>query len=98
MQNNDKRPHTPPSLNINALIQKANERYEEIKSIIEPANNGKYLALEVTSGEYSIGNTREEAVSEIKKKYPKTIPLTRKIGEIERASRHLSRSRLQYAI
>lgn len=98
MSDNDKKLNVPPSVSIISLIKKADEMYAELKSTVEPTQNGKYLALDVESGDYAIGDTREEAVSEIKKTHPNVIPLTRRIGELEKASRHISRHRPQYAI
>lgn len=91
-ENDNKKPNIPPSLNISALIKTAEETYTKLKEEIEPSQNGKYIAIEPESGEYFIGDTREEAVAKVKEKYPTRIPLTRRIGELEKASRHIFRN------
>ena len=99
MSEDNKNPNNvPPSLNISSMIKKADEIYEGLKNEIEPAKNGKFIAIEVDSGTYFIAETREEAVNEIKKLYPDKIPLTRRIGELERASRHISRLRYKHVV
>jgi hypothetical protein len=98
MNKDDKKLHVPPILNISAMVKRAEEMYESKKNEIEPVMNGKFIAIEVDSGEHFIADTREEAVTKVKEKYPNKIPLTRKIGEIEKASRHLSYPRRKYAL
>ena len=83
-------PNITPTPNINFLIKKAEEIYLNLKKDTEPSQNGKYIAIEVESGEHFIADTREEAVKASKTKYPDRIPFTRKIGELEKASRHLA--------
>lgn len=98
MSEDSKKPNIPASLSISSMIKKADEIYDGLKSTIEPTQNGKFIAIEVESGKHFIADTREEAVNEIKKEYPDKIPLTRRIGELEKASRHISRHRHQYAV
>lgn len=76
------------SPNAQEVIKKGQEIYESKKTEFESANNGKYIAIEVNSGDYSIGNTREEAVSAARIKYPNVILFVRRIGALEKVARH----------
>lgn len=70
------------------VIKKGHEIYESKKSEFEPAMNGKYIAIEVNSGETFVGDTREEAVTVARTKYSRVILYVRRIGAIEKVARH----------
>lgn len=70
------------------IIKRGHETYESKKAELEPENNGKYITIEVNSGDYFIGNTREEAVSAARIKHPKVILYVRRIGVLEKVARH----------
>lgn len=70
------------------VIKKGNEIYETKKAEFEPANNGKYVTIEVNSGDHFIGDTREEAVAAARVRYPRIILYVRRIGAIEKVARH----------
>lgn len=53
---------------------------EKLKSILEPANNGKFVAIEVISEEHFIGDTILDALQKAKEKYPDRLFHTIKIG------------------
>ncbi|MEK7534100.1 MAG: hypothetical protein AAB600_02070 [Patescibacteria group bacterium] len=75
----------PSTINVQDLLKKGEEIYQqELKSILEPGNNGKYVAIEAQSRKYFLGDTKEEAVAEAKKNFPDKIFVTRRIGEIEK--------------
>ena len=76
----------PPDTQL--VIRKGQEIYDQKKSELEPANNGKYVIIEVNSGDYFIGDTREEAVAAARVKYPSVILFVRRIGTIEKVARH----------
>lgn len=78
--------NVPP--NTQEVLKKGHEIYENKKAELEPENNGKYITIEVDSGDYFIGNTREEAVSAARIKYPKVILYVRRIGVLEKVARH----------
>lgn len=81
-------PMTNITPNTQEVIKKGNEIYEDKKTELEPENNGKYITIEVNSGDYFIGDTREEAVSAARIKYPKIILYVRRIGVLEKVARH----------
>lgn len=81
MQNNI----TPPNINIQELVKAGEEIYQkELRGTLEPADNGKYVAIEVGSREYFVGVTKEEAVSLAKNKFPDKVLYIRRVGEAER--------------
>lgn len=53
---------------------------EKLKAILEPENNGKFVAIEVISGEYFVGDTILGAVELSHKKFPNRLLHTIKIG------------------
>ena len=81
-----------PDVNIpqttQEVIKKGHEIYENKKTEFEPANNGKYVTIEVNSGDSFMGDTREESVATARIKYPRTILYVRRIGTIEKVARH----------
>ena len=54
--------------------------YEEIKSKYEPAQNGKYLAIEVDSKDVYLANSTVEAVELAKKEHPNKVFYIVRIG------------------
>lgn len=89
-------PSTPPT-NVQEIINKGREIYDTLKEQLEPANNGKHIVIEVDSGEYFIGDTRDEAFLKAKAKFPDKVMFIRRIGQIEKISRHFSYSQNKYA-
>ncbi len=83
--------------NIQELIKRANEIYEEKKSELEPASNGKYVAIEVDASRYFVGETRDEAVLKAKQEFPGSVVFVRRVGEVEKASRRVSYFHHKYA-
>jgi len=81
--------------NIQDISQKAEEIYTRIKGEMEPSSNGKHIAIEPESGEYFVGETMDEAVSKLREKYPDKIFFVRRIGELDKISRHLQTPSIQ---
>lgn len=53
------------------IARSAREIYErEIRERVEPEFDGKLLAVDVTTGEYALGDTDEEAFSQVEAKNP----------------------------
>lgn len=53
---------------------------EKLKSILEPTQIGKFVAIEVVSGDYFVGDTIIEAMQQGREKYPDRLFHTIKIG------------------
>ncbi|MCL4338496.1 hypothetical protein M1271_02310 [Patescibacteria group bacterium] len=85
---NNPNPNYPP--NVKVLVDKAREIYDSLKPTLEPANNGKYVVIEVTSGRHFIGDTKDEAMAEARKVFPDILLFIRRIGELEKISHHSS--------
>jgi len=63
------------------IAEKGESLYrEKLKAILEPAQNGRFVAIEVVSGEHYVGDTIIEAVEAARKKYPNRLLHTIKIG------------------
>ena len=75
---------------VDELIKKANEIYNNKKTELEPSYNGKYVAIEINSGEIFIGETRDEAVMNARNKYPDIIFFVKRIGGIDKVASHYS--------
>lgn len=78
--------NVPP--NTQEVLKKGKEIYENKKAEFESANIGKYITIEIDSGDYFIGDTREVAVAEARVKYPRNILYVRRIGALEKVARH----------
>lgn len=69
------------------IAKKGDEIYQkELKSKLEPQENGKYIAIEVKSKRYFIGITKEEVLDQAQKVFPDKIFFVRRIGELEKVS------------
>ena len=85
-----------PTNRIQEIIRRGNEIYEALKEGLEVSNTGKYIVIEVDSGKYFVGDTRDEATSKARTAFPDTIMFIRKIGQVEKASRHFCSSDRYY--
>lgn len=74
--------------NIEETIKKAQKVYADLGESFIKQNNGKFIAVEVNSGAYFIGETKEEAVKNANKKYPGKVVFIRRIGMIEKVAAH----------
>lgn len=69
------------TLSPEQLAEKGQKIYnEKLKSILEPDKKGKFVVIEVESGDYFVADTVLEAVQEAQKKYPNKVFHTIKIG------------------
>ena len=78
---------TLPQINPEEIAKRGGEIYEkEFRKELEPKEIGKYIAIEVESKKYFIGETKEEALDEAQKIFPDKIFFVRRIGELEKVS------------
>ena len=68
------------NINVQKIAKDGFRLYEEVRSRYEPEYMGKYLAIEVDSGDVYLGNTGVEAIFLAKQKYPEKIFYLVKIG------------------
>ena len=66
--------------NIQKIAEKGSKIYESIRLQFEPAENGKFLAVDVESKDTFIGNTSSEAVELARKAHPDKVFYVVKIG------------------
>lgn len=76
--------------NLRELSEKSRVRYQELEPEIIADNEGKFVAILPETGDYEIGDTREQAVEKIRSKHGDKIVFVRRIGAIEKYQQHLS--------
>lgn len=63
------------------IAERGQKLYEEkLKAILEPAQKGKFVAIEVESGDYFLADTLLEALQKGKEKYPDRLLHTVRVG------------------
>lgn len=77
MKNNDE---LIKKSNIQKIAEEGERIYESVKSRYEPAQNGKFLAIDIESKNTYIGNTSSQAVESARKAYPNKVFYVVKIG------------------
>ena len=65
---------------IQKIAETGEKIYEEIKLQYEPAQNGKFLAIDIKSKDTFISNTSSEAVELARKAHPNEVFYVVKIG------------------
>lgn len=75
---------------IKELVEKAKEIYNSHKEEWESSHSGKYVVIEVNSGRFYLGTTKDEAMIQARKDFPKILLFTRRIGELEKVSHYSS--------
>ncbi|RJQ35006.1 hypothetical protein C4568_01630 [Candidatus Parcubacteria bacterium] len=68
------------STDIAKIAEEGAKIYSEIKYKYEPADNGKFLAIDIDSKEVFIANSSSEAVALAKVKHPEKVFYVVKIG------------------
>lgn len=69
-----------PTIHPEEISSKGMAIYQKISKRMEKKNFGKYLAIEVGSGKYFIGNTLIEAMEKAKKKFPHKLFYFTRVG------------------
>lgn len=78
-------------INTEEIAGKGEEFYQkELKDKLEPEKNGKFVAIEVESKKYFVGETKETALDQAQEVFPDKIFFVRRIGELERVSSEYS--------
>lgn len=68
-------------VNPNEIVRKGEEIYQkELKEKLEKNYLGKFVAIEVESKEYFLGETSVEASQKARKKYPDKVTYLMKVG------------------
>ncbi len=87
-------PNVPP--NVQDVIDRGKKIYEARKDDLEPANNGKYVAIEVNTQEFFVGETRDDAVVKARDRFPKAVLFIKRIGGVEKVARHFYSPNINY--
>ena len=66
--------------NIQEIAEKGAKIYETVKAKFEPQENGKFLAIDIGSGDAYLANTSSEAVQLARKAHPDTVFYIVKVG------------------
>ena len=63
------------------LVQAAEQLYAtRLKSQLEPAHDGEFIAIEPVSGEYFLGKTLSEAIQAARRTHPTRLPYAMRVG------------------
>lgn len=74
--NNNENPLTPEQ-----VAEKGQQIYKDkLKAILEPKDRGKFVIIEVESGDYFVADSMIDALSKAKEKYPNKVFHTIKVG------------------
>lgn len=75
---------------MDEMLERANKVYDEIQQTenIEKGNVGRYVAIDVDSKRYFIGETRDEAVQRGKEALPEVVFFVKRIGGEDTVSRN----------
>lgn len=63
------------------LARRGREYYDRmLRAKLEPEHNGKFLALEVETGDYELGDTQIEALDRAEAKHPESVFYILRVG------------------
>jgi ribosomal protein L31 len=88
----------PP--NVDNLIEQAKLIYAELnkKFDLENTQEGKYVAIDVDSQRHFIADTRDEAVQKGRAELPTARFFVKRIGGVDRVSRHFPSPRFERSV
>lgn len=69
-----------PTTHPSEIAQKGMEVYQKISKRIEKKHIGNFIAIEIESGRYFLGQTQVEAIQKAKKHFPTKIFYLMKVG------------------
>ena len=69
-----------PTIYPAEIAHKGEEVYRKISGQLEKKNLGSFIAIEVESGKYFLGQTQVEALEKAKKRFPNKIFYLIKVG------------------
>lgn len=76
----DKHLASLPAIYPSEIAQKGIEVYQRISKRIEKNYTGNFVAIEIESGKYFLGQTQVEAIEKAKKHFPTKIFYLMKVG------------------
>ena len=69
-----------PTIYPSKIAQKGMEVYQKISKRIEKKHTGNFIAIEIESGKYFLGQTQVEAIAKAKRHFPTKIFYLMKVG------------------
>ncbi len=69
-----------PTVYPSEIAQKGEKVYQKVSKQIEKKYLGDFMAIEVESGKYFLGQTQMEAIEKAKKRFPTKVFYLMKIG------------------
>ena len=70
-----------PGFSADEAVRRAKELYDKrIRTHVEPKNNGKYLMLDIESGEYEIGDDYSSLSDRMLQRKPEAALVAMRIG------------------
>ena len=85
---------SPGVPNFPSDVTKAQKIYQSLGNDFIVKNEGRFISVEPESGDYFIGDSREEAVNQANEKLGNILVFTRRIGSLEKIAVH---SALQFS-
>jgi len=69
-----------PKYSDNETVRRGEKVYARIKAQLEPRHHGKFVAIEVDSGDFYVDEDSTKALLKARKKYPEAIFYLARIG------------------
>lgn len=76
----NKAPTPLPTIYPAEIAEKGITIYKKLSGRLEKKHFGEFVAIEVETGKYFVGETQMEAISEAKKEFPQKIFYLMKVG------------------
>ena len=54
--------------------------YERIRNTVEPGNIGRFVSIDIESGDYSVADDHRSAVDDLRRKHTDAVIYTKRIG------------------
>lgn len=72
---------TTPKYSKDEVCDRGEEIYEErIKALVEPQQNGKFVVIDIESGDYEIGDDMLDASDRLQKRRPDSVQFGAMVG------------------
>jgi hypothetical protein len=84
-------PH--PRYSSHEIVERGHAWYEQLRPQVEPGNVGKFMVIDIETGEYEIDRHEMAALSRLKAKHPEGARYLLRIGH--RAAYHIGGARLE---
>ena len=70
-----------PNYSIDEVCDRGEEIYEEkIKPLVEPQENGKFIVIDIESGDYELGEEMLPASRRLRERRPDSVRFGAKVG------------------